>query len=171
MNHFQSSEESPRDWSNWLVGDIRLLVLIGGLVVVAGLSSLMVLPRMEDPILAKRVAIIVTRMPGADAARVESLITEKIELRLREVEQIKEMRSQSRPGISSITIELLDSVVDSDEVWSSVRGKIEDALPELPAKEQLVMVGEEEELVIPPPKVAELPVNEQLVMVGEEEVL
>jgi multidrug efflux pump subunit AcrB len=134
MNHLQSSEESPRDWSNWLVGDIRLLVLIVGLVVVAGLSSLMVLPRMEDPILAKRVAIIVTRMPGADAARVESLITEKIELRLRQVEQIKEMRSQSRPGISSITIELLDSVVDSDEVWSNVRGKIEDALPELPAQ-------------------------------------
>ena len=36
-------------------------------------------------------------------------ITRERKQRLREVEQIKEMRSQSRPGISSITIELLDS--------------------------------------------------------------
>lgn len=126
--------EERRDWSNWLVGDVRMMVLAIGLVVVAGLSSLMILPRMEDPILTKRVAIIVTTMPGADAARVEALITEKIELRLREVEQIKEIRSQSRPGVSSITIELLDSVTDSDEVWSTVRGKIDDSLPELPSQ-------------------------------------
>ncbi len=129
-----SGTAEHRDWSNWLVGDRRLLVLIVGLVTVAGLSSLAVLPRMEDPILTKRAAIIVTSMPGADAARIEALITEKLELHLREVEEIKEIRSQSRPGISSITIELLDSIVKSDEVWSDVRGKIEDTLPELPAQ-------------------------------------
>jgi multidrug efflux pump subunit AcrB len=128
----RGSAAEHRDLSNWLVGDKRLMVLIVGLVVVAGLSSLTVLPRMEDPVLAKRVAIIVTSLPGADAANIEALITEKLELRLREIKEIKEIRSQSRPGVSSITIELLDNVTKSDEIWSNVRGKIDDTIPELP---------------------------------------
>jgi multidrug efflux pump subunit AcrB len=125
---------SPRDWTNRLVHDRRMLVLIVGMVVVAGLSSLVILPRMEDPVLTKRVALIVTRLPGADATRVEALVTEKLEEKLREIEEIKEMRSQSRPGVSSISIELLDQVTESDSVWSKVRSKVEDALPDLPAE-------------------------------------
>lgn len=119
-------------WATRLVHDRRMMVLIVLLVVVAGLSSVAILPRMEDPILSKRVAIVTTQLPGADATRVEALVTEKIEDRLREIEEIKELRSQSRPGISTITIELLDSITRSDEVWSKIRGKIEDALPFLP---------------------------------------
>ena len=122
---------ASRRWSG-LVHHPRLLLLIVLLVFVAGLSSLLVLPRMEDPLMVNRAAIVNTRLPGADAERVEALITEKIEDRLREVEEIKELRSKSRPGISSISIELLDSVMRADEVWSKVRGKIEDALPLLP---------------------------------------
>lgn len=122
------------DWSTRLVHDRRMMVLIVLLVFVAGLSSVVVLPRMEDPVLNKRVAIVTTQLPGADATRVEALVTEKIEDRLREIEEIKELRSQSRPGISTITIELLDAVTRSDEVWSKVRSKIEDTLPLLPAQ-------------------------------------
>ena len=124
----------PGGWASRLVHDRRLLVLILLLVCVGGLSSVAILPRMEDPELTKRVAIVTTRLPGADATRVEALITEKIEDGLREIEEIKELRSQSRPGISSITIELQDAVMRSDEVWSKVRGKLEDSLPLLPAQ-------------------------------------
>jgi len=119
-------------WQTRLIHDRRMLVLIIMLVIVAGLSSVTVLPRMEDPVLTKRVAIVTTHLPGADATRVEALVTEKIEDRLREIDEIKELRSLSRPGISSITIELLDAVTRSDAVWSKVRGKIEDSLPLLP---------------------------------------
>ncbi len=129
-----ADRKSHRDWSNWLVADKRLMVLIVGLVLVAGLSSMAVLPRMEDPILTQRGAILVTVLPGADAARIEALVTEKLELHLREVEEIENLWSHSRAGVSSITIELLDGVTRPDEVWSSVRSKIEDALPELPAQ-------------------------------------
>lgn len=119
-------------WATRLVYDRRMMVLIVLLVFVAGMSSVTILPRMEDPILSKRVAIVTSLLPGADATRVEALVTEKIEDRLREIEEIKELRSQSRPGISTITIELLDAVTKSDEVWSKIRGKIEDSIPFLP---------------------------------------
>ena len=112
--------------------DSRLLSLIVLLILVAGLSSLAVLPRMEDPVLARRVALINTRMPGADAKRVETLVTEKIENRLRDIEEIKEIRSVSRIGISSTSIELRDDIVETETVWSRVRSRLDDVLSDLP---------------------------------------
>ncbi|QDT27969.1 Cobalt-zinc-cadmium resistance protein CzcA [Gimesia panareensis] len=111
----------------------RLLILLIALITVAGLSSFYVLPRMEDPVLTKRSALVQTRFPGADATRVESLVSEKIEEELREFDEIKELRSISRSGMSTITIELRDDVYEVDEVWSRIRDKIDDARVEFPA--------------------------------------
>ncbi len=110
----------------------RLLVLTISLILVAGMSSYYLLPRMEDPVLTQRAAIINTLYPGASAERVEALVTEKLEEELQEIEEIKEMRSSSRSGISTVTIELKDNVYEVDEVWSRVRAKIDDAEPLLP---------------------------------------
>jgi multidrug efflux pump subunit AcrB len=110
----------------------RLLVLAIALILVGGLSSFTVLPRMEDPVLTQRAAIINTRFPGASSERVETLVTEKIEQELQEIEEIKELRSSSRSGISTITVELKDRVTEVDEVWSRIRDKLDDARPLLP---------------------------------------
>ncbi|MDF1742720.1 MAG: efflux RND transporter permease subunit [Gimesia sp.] len=110
----------------------RLLILMIALITVAGLSSYYVLPRMEDPVLTQRVARVNTRFPGADATRVESLVSEKIEQELREIDEIKELRSISRSGMSSLTIELRDDVYEVDEVWSRIRDKIDDARVDFP---------------------------------------
>jgi multidrug efflux pump subunit AcrB len=114
--------------------DKRLFFLIISLVVVAGASSLMMLPRIEDPILTPRAATLTTLFPGAEAERVEALVTEKIEEKLREIPEIKRLRSQSRAGISFISIELLDELYDTPPVWFRIRGKIEDSIALLPAE-------------------------------------
>ena len=110
----------------------RLLVLTICLIIVAGLSSYSVMPRMEDPFMRDRAARVHTVFPGADAERVESLVTEKLEAKLREIEEIKELRSLSRAGISTILIELRGDVYEVDSVWSRIRDKVADAHPELP---------------------------------------
>jgi multidrug efflux pump subunit AcrB len=110
----------------------RLLVLAICLILVAGLSSYYVLPRMEDPVLTQRAATITTFYPGAGAERVEALVTEKLEEELQQVEEIKEMRSSSRSGISTVIIELKDDVYQVAEVWSRVRDKLDDAKLLLP---------------------------------------
>ncbi len=124
------------DWSNLFLRDRRLLLLVLGLILVAGISSSMVLPRMEDPLLAPRAASVTTLLPGADALRVESLVTEKIEDELKKIQEIKEIRSNSRLGVSFVQIELLDSVTaeEAPAVWSRVRGKVDDAQVLLPAE-------------------------------------
>jgi len=110
----------------------RLLALTVALIVVAGTSAYQSLPRLEDPELISRNAIVTTRFHGADAERVESLVTEKIEEELFDVEEIKTLESTSRAGISIIEVELQDEVVNVDEIWSRIRDKLNDVEPELP---------------------------------------
>ena len=114
----------------------RLTALFIGLVIVAGGSSWYVMPRMEDPLLTERFALVNTLFPGADAERVEALVTEKLEDELREIEEIRKLRSVSRSGISTLTIELRDDVYadTADEVWSRVRDQLDDAAVEFPAE-------------------------------------
>ena len=88
----------------------RLLFLSILLTIVAGAITFVELPRMEDPQLTPRAAKLTTAFPGADAGRVESLVTEKLEEAIKEIEEIKEFNSDSRAGVSLIAIEFLDTV-------------------------------------------------------------
>lgn len=103
------------------------------LIMVSGLSSFFILPRMEDPQLVERGAFINTAFPGAEPSRVEALVSEKIEDALNEIDEIKEVRSISREGVSTILLELRDEVVDSDRVWSKIRDRLSDVQSDLPA--------------------------------------
>lgn len=117
---------------NLFFNNRRLLILLIALITVAGSSSFALLPRLEDPVLTQRAAIINTFLPGADAERVEALVTEKLEEELLEIEEIKEMRSTSRPGVSTISLELRDETVEVDAIWSRIRDRLADAQVELP---------------------------------------
>ena len=112
----------------------RLTVLAIGLILIAGMAALSSLPRQEDPILTGRFARVLTFYPGASAERVEALVTEKIEKRLQEVEEITEINSRSRPNVSYVGIQLKDEATkaDVDEIWSRVRDKLSDVTPDLP---------------------------------------
>ncbi|MBL8889260.1 MAG: efflux RND transporter permease subunit [Planctomycetaceae bacterium] len=107
----------------------RLLVLTIGVILVSGLAAYVVMPRMEDPQLTPRAANVTTRFPGATAERVEALVTEKIEKALEEIAEIKEVRSTSRSGVSSLQIELRDDVSrwTAPAIWSRIRDKVDDA--------------------------------------------
>ncbi|HMO13436.1 MAG TPA: efflux RND transporter permease subunit [Pirellulaceae bacterium] len=123
-----------QSFSTLFFRDRRLLMLAICLILVSGLSSMVVMPRLEDPELAPRAANVTTRLPGVDARLVETLVTEKIEDEIKQIQQVKEIRSTSRLGVSFIQIELLDSVTaaEAPAIWSKVRGKVDDAQAYLP---------------------------------------
>lgn len=112
----------------------RLLILTIILICVWGLSSFFALPRLEDPELVSRNATVKTFLPGADAARIEALITEKIEDKFTEIEEIKDYSSTSSLGSSIIIIELEDRVkkAEVDTIWSRVQNQIDEVKSELP---------------------------------------
>ena len=109
-----------------------LLVLTVVLILVAGGSALVSLPRIEDPRILNRYPIVITRVPGAPAERIEALVTEKLEERLQEVSEIQSIDSTSRAGVSIIRIELADRVDDTAQVNSEIRDKLAEAVPSLP---------------------------------------
>lgn len=113
----------------------RLLILTIILIAVWGISSYFTLPRLEDPELVSRVAVVSTFFPGANAERVEALVTEKIEDKLTEIDEIDSYDSTSRSGSSIITIELQDNLSKEkiDSAWTRVRNKIDEVKVDLPA--------------------------------------
>jgi len=111
----------------------RILLLVLGVIIVGGLSSALVIPALEDPVLRKRVGVVSTPFPGADAGRVESYVSSRLERRLQNVFEIRQVRSNSRQGISNLIVELRDDVNDVDEVWDRIAKSIDAASAELPA--------------------------------------
>lgn len=116
-----------------ILSNTRLTALVIAFLIVSGLSAFNTLPRAEDPIISNRNANITTIFPGANAKRVESLVTEVIENKLRQVNEINQITSTSRLGISVIGVELSESITDSDPVWSKIRDKLADVERELPS--------------------------------------
>ncbi|WP_306141286.1 efflux RND transporter permease subunit [Roseibium sp. MMSF_3412] len=112
----------------------RLVALTILVIVAAGLSALIGIGRQEDPTITNLFATVTTVYPGADPARVEALVTEKVEEELREIEEIDVIESTSSSSISIIQIELLDTLQDDviEQVWSEIRDKIGDATREFP---------------------------------------
>ncbi len=110
----------------------RLMVLMIIVLIVSGWSSLQVLPRSEDPIMTNRAASVITQFPGASAERVEALVTEKIEQKLRKLSEIEYLASTSRPEISMIRIKLKGDVTNSAAVFSRIRDLLSDVNSELP---------------------------------------
>src|SRR5437762_14316175 len=78
---------------------MNLVLILFGII---GLSRLPVreLPGIDPPIVS-----VTTVYPGANAQVVETEVTERLEEVINNIEGIKTLRSESRDGVSNITIE------------------------------------------------------------------
>ena len=113
----------------------RLLFLVLGVILAMAATAVTKIGRQEDPTITDIFATIVTSYPGAEPARVESLVTEKIEEELREIPEIDEFTSVSRTGVSVIAVELSMYIADEtiEQVWSEIRDALSDAARSFPA--------------------------------------
>lgn len=112
----------------------RMVALLFALILVAGLAAVASLPRLEDPHIVNRHAILVTPFPGASAERVESLIAEPLETAIRTVPEVYHITAHSSGGVSVIVVQLDDSVnqEDGDQLWAEIRDKIQQTASQLP---------------------------------------
>ena len=112
----------------------RIVALAILMILAAGVSALMTVGRQEDPTISNLFGTIVTPYPGADPARVEALVTEKVEDELKKIPEIKEIESTSRTGLSFVRVELTWSLSEAEieQTWSEVRDAIADAAANFP---------------------------------------
>jgi len=96
-----------------------------------GLYSYVTLPREANPDITIPFVIVTTTYTGVSPSDMETLVTQEIEKELKNIENIKEMRSSSKEGLSAITVEF-DPSVDIDEALQKIRDKVNVAKPNLP---------------------------------------
>ncbi|RAN35894.1 efflux RND transporter permease subunit [Hyphomonas pacifica] len=112
----------------------RLAVLAILVVLMGGLGAMLTLGRQEDPTLIERYGYVLTTYPGADAERVEALVSEPLEAALMELPEVDEVSSASRNGFSQIALQIRDDLSESevDDAWTLIRAKVETARSEFP---------------------------------------
>ena len=112
----------------------RLAVLAILVVLMGGLGAILTLGRQEDPTLIERYGYVLTPYSGADAERVEALVTEPLEAALMELPEVDEVTSVSRNGFSQVSLQIRDDLTESevDDAWTLIRAKVETARSEFP---------------------------------------
>jgi len=121
----------------------RLQALMIVLLCVSGLAAISSLPRTEDPRITNRFASVTTFLPGASAERIEAQLSEVLEQKLKSQQEIKLIVSTSRPGISVLSIELKDKIIDPIPIWSRLRDLLADVKPLLPAQASTPQLDDE----------------------------
>ncbi|MBU0766492.1 efflux RND transporter permease subunit [Patescibacteria group bacterium] len=110
-------------------GHMTILLFIG--LVLGGFYSLSALPIESDPEVKIPIGTVVTVYPGASPSDVEKLITDKLEEKLKNLDDLKTLTSSSLEGASSIVVEF-DASADLDDSIRKLRDEVESAKPDLP---------------------------------------
>ena len=104
----------------------RITFTILGTIILMGLVLYFSLPRDSMPPYTVRVATIVTQFPGASPERVEQLVTDKVEKKVQELPELKQVSSTSRSGLSVVNVTLKDETSPEklQAVWDRLRRKL-----------------------------------------------
>jgi multidrug efflux pump subunit AcrB len=113
----------------------RTVIITLLLVIFGGAYAFLSLPKLEDPLITIREALVVAKYPGMPVEQVERLITRPIEEKIRsmgEVDRIKD--STSKVGQCLIHVILKDEVPTEQlaATWKLLRNRMADVKPELP---------------------------------------
>tara|TARA_R110000787_G_scaffold26154_6_gene73382 strand:- start:34008 stop:37121 length:3114 start_codon:yes stop_codon:yes gene_type:complete len=113
----------------------RLAILTMMVILIGGIGAMFSLGRQEDPTLIERYGFILTTLPGADAERMEALVTQPIEAALMELPEVDEIQSVSRPGVSQVGLQVREDLTEAevDDAWTLIRQKVAFAESQFPA--------------------------------------
>ncbi|MBL8158608.1 efflux RND transporter permease subunit [bacterium] len=99
---------------------------------VAGTYALVAMPKESSPEVVVPIGIVTTVLPGATAADVERLVTDKLEPAVRNVPNIDKVTSSSVQGVSMINAQFLASA-DIETAIQDLRNAVEGAKRDLPS--------------------------------------
>ena len=108
-----------------------------------GVNAYKNMPKDYDPGFIIRTAQVITQFPGASPERVEMLITDKLERVIQELPELDFVKSESRTGISIISVNIKESYRNLRPIWDNLRRKIEAAQSQLPAESFPSIVNDE----------------------------
>ncbi len=110
----------------------RVTAFVMVFIILGGVMAFQNMPRAEDPGFTIRVALILTYFPGAAPERVEMLITDKMEKAIQEMPELDYVQSESKTGVSVISVFIKQNYKEMRPIWDRLRRKIERTKGELP---------------------------------------
>jgi len=120
-----------------IVSDIAVknrisVVVLAVIILIIGTYSYLSLPRESDPDITIPHVFVNTDYRGVSASDIETSITIKIEKKLKGLDRVKNIKSVSSEGLSQIDIEFIPGT-EIDEVLPKVKGKVDEAMADLPS--------------------------------------
>jgi len=108
---------------------MMLVIFFGGIILFGKI------PKLEDPYITIREALVVAQNPGMSVEKIERLITRPIEEKIRSMGEVDDIKnSTSKVGECLIHVSIKDEVPAEDlsAVWKLLRNRMSDLEPTLP---------------------------------------
>jgi multidrug efflux pump subunit AcrB len=120
--------------SSWALSHRSFIIFVMIASMVAGAVSYSTLGRNEDPPFTFRTMVVQANWPGATLDETVEQVTERLERKLQEVENVDFLRSFTRAGVTRIFVNLQGSTPPErvPDIWYDVRKKIGDIRHTLP---------------------------------------
>lgn len=117
---------------------MRRPVLFWSLIVgilVAGVMSFISMPKLEDPAVATKQAMVIVSYPGASAHEVELNVAQLMEDELRALPNVKKIKTECQNGSATFTVEFQTTVLSKEleQHFDLLRRKVNDASVKLPS--------------------------------------
>lgn len=113
------------------VKNYQFTIVVFLMLIAVGLSSWFSIPRGEDPTFPIPGYTVIAVYPGATPADLEQLVVDPIEDRLRELDELREIRTRIEDGMAYMWVEF-EATADADRKRDEVQREINALRPELP---------------------------------------
>jgi multidrug efflux pump subunit AcrB len=127
------------DFSRWALNNQRLVALFITILSLGGLLAYYVMPKLEDPEIVVRQAVVVGIYPGASSHQVELELTDPLEKSIDKIGDVSFLQSYSYADMCNILV-TLDPEVPADELqrkWELMRYRLEET--QLPSGAQYMV--------------------------------
>lgn len=107
----------------WALRNRQIILLVIAVLFVAGIYSLVVMPKQEQPEFTIRQGVVVGVYPGATSLEIEEQLTKPLERYLFTFTEVNREKttSKSENGIAYVFVELANDVKNKDIIWSKIK--------------------------------------------------
>lgn len=133
------------NYSKWALDNSKLINLLVAILIVGGILAYDAMPKLEDPAIKVKQAMVVTTYPGASAHQVELEVTDPLEKSINEMPSVNNIQSSSYADLSLITVELETTVPDNEveQQWDMLRRKVANVQAKLPAGASVTQIRDD----------------------------
>ncbi len=124
--------------SDWALNHRSMVWFFMIMFTVAGIAAYFAMGREEDPNFAIKTMVVTASLPGATVAETAKQVTDRIEKKLQDLDELDVTRSITYPGFAVVYVDLLATTKASrlPERWQRVRNYMADIRPDFPQEFQ-----------------------------------